>query len=62
MTWSGGGLHGVGALLGAPHDLLELLVHRGEGLGLMGQLALDVWGGEDGLQVHPVLLASQPLV
>ena len=35
-TWGSRCLHGIGALPGAPHDFLELLVHRGKGLGLMG--------------------------
>ena len=61
-TWSGGSLHGVGALLGTPHGILELLVHSGEGLGLVRQLALDVGRCEDGLQVHPLLLAGHPLI
>lgn len=62
VTWSGGCLHGIAALSGAPHDILELLVHGSEGLGFMRQLTLDVRGREDGLQVHPVLLAGQPLI
>ena len=62
ITWSGGCLHGIAALSGAPHGILELLVHSSEGLSLVRQLALDVWRCEDGLQVHPLLLARHPLV
>lgn len=62
ITWSGGSLHGIAALISAPHDILELLVHSREGLGFMGQLALDVRCREDGLQVYPVLLAGRPLI
>ena len=61
-TWNGSCLHGIAALPGAPHDILELLVHGNKGLGFMRQLALDVRSREDGLQIHPVLLASQPLI
>lgn len=61
-TWSGSCLHGIAAFPGAPHDILELLVHGNKSLGFMRQLALDVRCREDGLQVHPVLLAGQPLI
>ena len=62
VTWSGSCLHGIAALPGAPHDVLELLVHSNKGLGFMRQLALDVRCRENGLQIHPVLLAGQPLI
>lgn len=62
VTWSCGSLHCIVALACSPHDLPELLVHSGEGLGLMRQLALDVRGSEYGLQVHPLLLAGQPFI
>lgn len=45
-----------------PHDVLVGLVHLGEHLGLCGQLALDVRGAEDALQVQPVALTRQPLI
>ena len=61
-TWSGSCLHGIAAFPGAPHDILELLVHSNKGLSFMRQLALDVRRRKDGLQVHPVLLTGQPLI
>jgi len=53
-----GGRH----LVDLPHDVLVRLVDLHEHLGLGRELALDVRGGEDALQVQPGSLAVQPLV
>jgi len=50
------------SLEGFDHDIFPELVHHNEFLVFLWQLFLDVLSAEDVLQVHPLPLASQPLV
>mmetsp|Transcript_10036 Transcript_10036/g.27370 ORF Transcript_10036/g.27370 Transcript_10036/m.27370 type:complete len:273 (-) Transcript_10036:2982-3800(-) len=61
-AWHGASLQGIGPVLGLAHDLTQLLVHVHEGLGFHRQLALNVTGTENGLQVHPGFLRRHPLI
>lgn len=49
-------LQRVGPLPRAPHRVAQLPVHPVKGLGLAGQLLLDVGRPKNGLEVHPGLL------
>ena len=48
-------------LLGGSHDLLQHAVHSLVALPLHKELAVDVLGDKDGLQIEPRLLAYSPL-
>ena len=53
---------GCWAISGDAQNALELPVHGAKELGLIWQLALDVWSHEDVFQVQPLLLALEPLI
>ena len=53
---------GVGVVVRRVERLPPRPIHPGEALPLGGQLAHDVFGGEDRLEVHPRSLALEPLL
>ena len=52
----------LGVLLGSSHDLLQHAVHSLVALPLHKELAVDVLGDKDGLQIELRLLANSPLL
>lgn len=61
-TRCSGGLESIWPVKGAAHDVTELAIYLSKGFGFVRQLTLNVGGGKNALQIHPVLLASHPLL